>query len=257
MANATSRVRKGALRWTDEFAKRSTKTLAAETTFYTGAMVGVTTGGYLAKLDDTESLIFAGLVRGQEGDPVLPIATAGDDRLGLDIHKPPAFELAIASIAVTDIGKKVYALDDQTGTLSASAATFDNLIGVVVDVVASGIALVAPVYDGIAANLRLGAVRQMAATGAQSLSKWDLNKTILVPNTAAYSITLPAVADTQAGDRLFFAKTTSDAFAATLDGNASETIDGATTLATIDAQYDCATLVSTGAAWIVLSRDIT
>ena len=40
-----------------------------------------------------------------------------------------------------------------------------------------------------------------------------------------------AVADTQAGDRLTFVKTTSDAAAATLDGNASETIDGATTTA--------------------------
>ena len=54
-----------------------------------------------------------------------------------------------------------------------------------------------------------------------------------------------------------FLKTTSNAVAATLDGNAAETIDGATTLATIDAQFDTAILVSDGTQWIVVARDIT
>lgn len=255
MANATARVAKGAVRWTDEFPRIGLETLSAETTFYVGAMMGYDVTGYLCKFDDTQSAVFAGLVRGNGGNPVMAAATAGDTGHNLDIHTPKLFELAIAGVAVTDIGKKVYASYDQTGVLT-NGGTYGNFVGHVVGVSYSGVAWVAPCYDGIAGNARYGVSRTLAATGAQSLTKLDLNKTILVPNTAAFSITLPAVADTQAGDRLTFVKTTSDAQAATLDGADSETIDGSTTLATIDAQYDCVSLVSTGSAWIVLARDI-
>lgn len=256
MANATKKVNKGTVRWSDQdFRKRSSVTLATALQFYTGGMLGITTAGYLAKFDDTQSMIFAGLVRGDNGDPLIPVGTAGDAPLQIDYQRPPAFELDIASIAVTDIGKKVYASYDQTGVLT-NGGTYGNLIGLVVDVVASGIALVEPVYDGVAAHRRLGAAKTLAATGTQSLTKWDINKTIIIPNTGAYSINLPAVADTQAGDEIRFIKTTSNAVAATLDGNASENIDGSTTLATIDAQYDTAVLVSTGSEWVVLARDI-
>lgn len=255
MANATKRVGKGTVRWTDEFFKHGLKTLTADTTFWTGAMIGINTDGYYAKFDDSASMLFAGLVRGREGDPVMAVATQGDSGHDLDIHQPRRFELAISSVAVTDIGKKVYASDDQTGVLT-NGGTYGNFIGHVVDKVATSIALVEACYDGIAGNLRYGVSRTLAATGAQTITKLDLNKTILIPNTAAFTITLPAVADTQAGDRLFFVKTTSDAFAATLDANAAELIDGAATLATIDAQWDCVTLVSYGTAWAVESRDI-
>jgi len=42
----------------------------------------------------------------------------------------------------------------------------------------------------------------------------------------------------------------------TLDPDGAEQIDGAATLATIDAQYDCAHVVCTGTEWIVVDRDI-
>jgi hypothetical protein len=64
------------------------------------------------------------------------------------------------------------------------------------------------------------------------------------------------VATVRAGGTIRVVKTSADAFAVTLDGNASETIDGAATLATLDAQYDVATLLCTGSEWVVLSRDI-
>lgn len=256
MANATSIVKKGVVRRTEEFRQESSATLASETRFYRQAMLGRTTGGYLAKMDDTQSLIFAGVVRGQEGDPLLPAGTAGDGTINLDYQIPLAIELTITSVAVTDIGKPVYALDDQTGTLDASATTYANLVGQVVGVVGTNIALVELAYDGVAGNKRLGAAKFLAATGNQTLSKWDLNKTIFCGNTAALSVTLPAVASCPAGSTLTVVKTSADAQAITLDGNSSETIDGATTLATQDAAYDVATIVSTGAAWVVTSRDI-
>lgn len=255
MANATAKVSKGVVHWSDEFITRSTETLAAETTFYAGAMVGIDETGYYCKFDDSQAAIFAGVVRGREGNTVLAAGTAGDAALNLEIHQPKRLEIAISGVAVTDIGKKVYASDDKTGILT-NGGTYSNFIGHVVDVVASGIALVEPVYDGVAANARFGVARTMAATGAQTITKYDLNKTIIVPNTAALTLTLPAVADTQAGDRLTFVKSTSDAFAITLDGNASETIDGATTYAALDAQFDCVTIVSTGSAWVILNRDV-
>lgn len=263
MANATDIVKKGVVRRTEEFIHRSTETLSAETTFYGNAMIGVDVTGYFCKFDDAQAATFAGVVTQDQGAPVLPAGTAGDAALDLRIQQPFRIELAIASIAITDIGKKVYAVDDQTGTLDASTRTYANFVGHVVDMgrgstgaAVSGIALVEPCYDGVAANARYGVAKWLAATGAQSLNKTDLNKTIFVPNTAALAVTLPAIADTQAGDRLTFVKTTTDAEIVTLDANASEEIDAATTLTTIDAAYDCVTLVSTGVRWVITSRDI-
>ena len=264
MANATTIVLKGAVRRADEFIEQSSATLTAATTFWPHAMVGRTAGGYLAKMDDTQALIFFGLVTQDQGKVVLPIGTAGDQPLFLRAHQPFRFELAITSVAVTDINKPVYAIDDQTGTLDPSTRTSANLIGHVAGLVykndgtvQTNQALVEPAYDGVAAHARLGASLFLAATGTITLTKLDLNKFIFIQGTAAQTINLPAVAGCPAGSRLTFLKTTSNAVAATLDGNAAENIDGAATLATIDAQFDTATLVSDGTQWIVVARDIT
>lgn len=255
MANATDIVKKPVVRRTDEFIEGGVETLAAETRFWPNAMIGIDITGYYCKFDDTQAAVFAGVVTQDMGAPLLPISTAGDGTALLRIQQPQRFGLAISGVAVTDIGKKVYAVDDQTGTL-ANTGTFSNFVGHVVAVLSSGIALVEPCYDMDAANERYGVARTLAATGNQSLTKHDLGKTIFCPNTGAYSVTLPPVADTQAGDKIRFVKTTADAAAVTLDGNASETIDNATTLATVDARYDCVEIVSTGTEWVVLNRDI-
>lgn len=255
MANATDIVKKGVVRWTDEFGEESAATLASETRFYPNAALGRTTGGYLAKFDDAQSMIFVGVVRNDQGAPLLPAGTAGDGTLELPYQQPRYLELAISGVAVTDIGKVVYASDDQTGVLTLGT-TYGNVYGVVRRVVASGIALVELNYDGVAGHARLGAVKTLhASTTPQTLSKWDIGKTIIVPNTGAISIVLPAVASAVSGGRLQFVKTV-DTNAATLDGADSEEIDAATTLATIDAIYDTAELVNVGTRWVVLNRDI-
>jgi hypothetical protein len=255
MANATAKVKKA---YTDtlgaEQQKRSSITLGAETTYYSGAMVGMTSAGYLDKFDDSEGMVFVGIVRDNQ---VLPAGTAADGTIDLQILKPAYIELAISSVAVTDIGKPVYAVDDQTGTLDPSTRTYANVVGSVEDVKSSGIAIVRCAYDGVAANARLMAAKVMAATGTQTLSKFDVGKLILLPNTAAHTLNLPPVADCPAGAVLEFAKTSSDAAAVTLDGNSSENIDGSTTLATVGAIYDTVRLRSIGSAWVVMARDIT
>lgn len=257
MANATARVAKGTVRWTDEFSKRSTETLSAETTFYANAMLGTDSTGYLCKGDDTQSWIFAGVVRGKEGNPILPAGTAGDGTIDLDYHKPRYLEVTLASVAVTDIGKTVYALYDNEVTTDFSATTYANVVGVVVDKIAANIALVELAYDGIAANVRLGAARRISATATTTLSKYDAGKKIYCANTTTVTVNLPPVADVPAGRSLtIFKDHASDANAITLDADGSENIDGSGTLATLDAAWDVVTLVSNGARWIVESRDI-
>jgi hypothetical protein len=74
--------------------------------------------------------------------------------------------------------------------------------------------------------------------------------TILVDTSGgAWTLTLyPASGN--AGRRLRVKKTTSDTASLTIDGNASETIDGVTTLI-IDVQYESATLLCDGSNWFI------
>lgn len=256
MANATDIVKKGVVRHSDEFFKESSATLSAATRFYRHALLGRTTGGYLAKFDDSQSLILVGVNRGDQesaGGTLLPAGTAGDGTIDLDYQQPRLIELAISGVAVTDINSKnVYALFDQTGTLDYAATTYANLIGKLHGYVASGIGLVELAYDGVSAHARVGAAKRVAATGTTTLTKWDLGKVIFCANTAAKSIILPAIADCPAGTWIKFIKDhASDANALTLDGADSEEINGSTTYAGMDAAYDTVTLVSNGARWVI------
>ena len=78
---------------------------------------------------------------------------------------------------------------------------------------------------------------------------------VLVANSGTMTLTLPAAANCT-GHEYTFKKTTAAAFAITLDGNASETIDGATTFTAMDAQYDTVTIVSDGSNWHVTAKII-
>lgn len=246
MSNATDIVKKGRVRWADEFMERGLEAHAAEKTYYPGIMIGVDETGYFAKFDDAQSMIFAGIASPDEGRVVAAIGSANDTKL--EIQQPRRFELAIASVAVTDLGKTVYASDDQTGVLTPAALAYANVVGHVVDVVGTNIALVEAAYDGVGANARLGAARVLAATGAQTVTKYDMEKLIVCPNTAAYAVTLPEIANISLGQRLTFVKTTSDAKALTLTGGGSDKINGSSTEASMDAQYDTITIRATAAA---------
>ena len=76
---------------------------------------------------------------------------------------------------------------------------------------------------------------------------------VVVSNTSAMALVLPAAA-TSVGIEYVIVKATTDAAAITIDGNSSETINGATTLATVDAQYDTATIICNGTLWYVVSK---
>jgi hypothetical protein len=159
MANATDNVKKGTLRVTDEFTRESLAATVADRYFYANSMLGRNAAGYIDKFDDTASETFVGLFRGTDGGKYKQvISSAGDYQI--DIHKPAFFELAISGVAITDVGRRVYASDDQTGVFTPGA--FANLIGTVEQYVASGIALIRPIY-----NPPLGdTVQVLSANGA-------------------------------------------------------------------------------------------
>jgi len=75
---------------------------------------------------------------------------------------------------------------------------------------------------------------------------------ITVTTGSAWTLTLYA-ASGNAGRVLRIKKTSSDLNALTIDGNASETIDGATTTS-INTQYEEVTIVCDGSNWHILSR---
>ena len=89
--------------------------------------------------------------------------------------------------------------------------------------------------------------RTITATGSATTSDY----LILVDATAgAVTVNLPAAADS-AGAFIVVKKTDAGGNAVTVDANASETIDGATTRA-LAAQYDAITIACDGTAWWIL-----
>jgi hypothetical protein len=72
--------------------------------------------------------------------------------------------------------------------------------------------------------------------------------------SAAFTVTLPAAASFT-GKRYVIKKTDSTLNAVTIDGNASETIDGATTT-TLNTQYESVEIVCDGSNWHIVQRHI-
>lgn len=75
------------------------------------------------------------------------------------------------------------------------------------------------------------------------------NDLIILSGTGTYTVTLPAVSG-QTGKQITFKKTGASG-TVTLDGNASETIDGATTYA-VNTQWQKVTIWCDGTAWYII-----
>ena len=69
------------------------------------------------------------------------------------------------------------------------------------------------------------------------------------------TLVLPPVAES-VGYSLTIKKVDTGTNAITIDGNGSETIDGAATLATLDAQWDVVTIACDGTEWFITSSNI-
>lgn len=216
---------------------------------YKGAFVGRNRStGYARPLTAGDE--FLGLAY-RQADNTLTGHTAG----GIDVRLHQALDIVHTLTGVTnaDIGKDVYASADNTLTLTP---TGNSRVGRIVAVEATNEARVRcrPI-SLLSGALENGPVVSLADESA-TLTLDHMNRTLLIANTAARTLTLPAVATVRAGGWFRVVKTSADAYAITLDGNASETIDGSATYSDIEVQYDCALLVCTGTEWIILSRDV-
>jgi hypothetical protein len=197
------------------------------------------------------------------GDEFLGVAyrqadntVAGHTAGGISVRLFQSIDIvhALTGVTLADVGADVYASDD--GTLTTSPVN-NSRIGRIIGADATNVARVRcqPLgfLDGVLDNQQM----KTLTDATQTLTLDHMNRVLLMANTAARTLTLPPVATVRAGSWVRVVKTTSAAFAITLDGNGVETIDGSLTLATMDAQYDCAHLICTGTEWIVLDRDIT
>jgi len=109
--------------------------------------------------------------------------------------------------------------------------------------------------DKVPAN-HLSSVRKITSIpqGTYNLTAAEAG-VCLVANSSTMTINLPAAASST-GLEFTFKKTTAAASAITVDGNASETIDGAATHTAMDAQYDTITIVCDGSNWHIVHRVI-
>jgi len=257
VANATARVARSWRSIREENRQHSWGTLSASTQLYVGAMVGLN-AGYLAKFDDTASLRFFGVILEDGGNPILPSdgsvsATAGAAVLGLDVKQPAEFLLNIASVAITDIGRRVYALDDQTGTLDPSATTYANLIGTVSDLAyatdagspVANYASVRPIYD----QPQGAQLQVFGASGAIQLKQ----STVILTGNSVLSMTL-AAPTTGLHDGLILTILETGTGAHTVTTPASA-LNGADHIATFGgAAADNLLLVAYAAKWYVISE---
>ncbi len=158
----------------------------------------------------------------------------------------------LSGVATADIGRPVYASDDETLTLN----NVGSRVGRVVAVETTNTARVrcTPIATLDGALEPLPAVTLPDQTMTLTLD--HMNRVLTMPNTAARVLTLPPVAQVGAGGWFTLIKTSAAAAAIALDGNASETIDGSATFIGVDAIYDSALLICTGTQWVIASRDL-
>jgi len=85
----------------------------------------------------------------------------------------------------------------------------------------------------------------------------DIDKDVFSVDASAgvVTITLPTAVDNN-GRILTIIKIDSSVNAVTLDGEGTETIDGAETNSVMDAQYDSITLYCNGSEWFIIAQKI-
>jgi predicted RecA/RadA family phage recombinase len=185
------------------------------------------------------SAIAAGNVTAQYGD----VETAG------------VFNLAKTTSQVWTQGEAIY---------------WDTATGKATNVVASGVWFLGFADVDAASAAEYGEVAlapyasegprtvSVTETGSVAASDFYGGELIVQADTTggAVTLTLPAVADVPTGAKLTVVLVGGGGTAITLDGNASETVGGGATFATIDADDDTATFVNSGTAWVLVSSVI-
>lgn len=223
---------------------------------FEGSFLGLNAAGFVVPL--TAGLPFAGICRktilakdaaSANGQVQIQAATGRFTFVGV---------IAGQTAATLVAGTHVYASNDNDLSITAEAG--NSFIGKIVDLytgfganVTNGVVIEAQTFhvNGLGATGDLGSALLADAAATLTVSQLDLFLTI--PNTAARTLTLPAVASCT-GRYFRIKKTTAAAFAVTLQANASENIDQANTYATATAQNSFVEIRSDGTQWIVTSK---
>jgi len=104
--------------------------MKGSSTLYAGSMVSTDATGYAVKSGDVASEFFQGVAQEQ-------VANAGaDGAKRIEVRSNGIHYFVTSGLTIADIGKQVYAVDNQTVALAATT-TNDVLVGVIVDFVSA------------------------------------------------------------------------------------------------------------------------
>jgi hypothetical protein len=99
---------------------------------FTGALLAVNSSGYAVKANDAAVEAVIGVAESTVDNST---GSAGDKTV--DVWQSGVFDFAFSGTATqADVGKKVYAVDDQTVALAATT-TNDNLVGRIVEFISA------------------------------------------------------------------------------------------------------------------------
>lgn len=123
-----------------------------------------------------------------------------------------------------------------------------------------GVATAAKASGQLVARVDLNATglprQQKSLAAGATLAASDLDSTIFCDTqSAGFTVVLPAAASCR-GRRLTFIRTGSGTNALTIDGNASENVDGSATHAACDAARDTVTIECDGSNWFIVAARI-
>lgn len=224
--------------------QKSRQPLLANQRPFQGSVVGWSVSGFIRALIAGD--IFAGF---NEKTVDVQDVSATDGVLLVNIDRGiMTVLLPLAGVTRAHVGGRanVYATADDTFTFAATGNTW---VGTVIGIDSANVAVVQSIPHHLVAP-GAGALGFRDLTDANvTLTTADLDKVLRMNNTAARTVNLPPAASC-GGRFVTLVKDGAAAFAITLDADGAETIDGATTLATVGtANRDRLTIVSDGTRW--------
>lgn len=99
--------------------------VAASTKIWAGSLVCRNSSGYAAKGADTAGFIFAGVAREQADN-----SAGSNGTISVELYVEGTFKFAASGLAITDVGKPLYVLDDQTVVTGDGAVAEGVYVGI-------------------------------------------------------------------------------------------------------------------------------
>lgn len=255
MANTTGGDKVFVVPWTtDRMLKIPGATPASNLTIYGGQAVGRDASGNMVQMDDTAKAEFLGFCTDVIRQTILTDATVTTNGRDGDymflVEQPQMFTALIASAAAGDEGRKVYWLyNNQVSYSPGNSANFAGYVWFVKD--STHVTVLPPWLGSVTGGGDL-ALFSRAATGTVALTKWDVNKVILMPLTAGATTTLPPAAACSPGDIVRLINTSANSSIPTIAAAGSDTINGAATYTQSTSQYAGASFRTDGVSkWYV------